>query len=224
MYDDDVKKVNFATLTRTLATDLQPRFVPAANLSQADLVIVVQWGAVMAPERSIDNLMFDPDAVRQAQDAVEASKVQAAAEFKAGNYLASQQVAVAESNLNRELLNARSMVAMDAHAAADAAGLIGLRGLPEANANSAEADALHALLEDDRFFINLVALDAAALQLKTKQVVWTIRMSVPVAGLDFAAAVREMSTLARRYYGTNERHLIMQHVGAAPLPAMAGSR
>lgn len=210
MFDSEVRKVTFDALTRTLAGDLAPRFTPAAEPAKADLVIVVHWGAIERRENPMDNLAYDPDAVRQASEAVETARTQAAANFQAGNYLAYRQVQAAESDFRNELLRADTFYSADAQSAATSADLIGLRGLQGVGDRTGEVDALGTLLDEDRYFVTLVAYDAAALRLKQKSVRWTARMSVPVAGRDFATAIRQMSAVARPYYGQQRPGMVLQ--------------
>lgn len=214
IFDANVRKVDFDALARMLSTGLRPRYVPAPDPNKADLVLVVHWGAVERPDNSIDNLMLDPDAIRAADQGVADAKASAAAAFSAGNYTAWQQVAAAESNLNNQVLQTGALVTADAQVAASRAEMIGLGGVyaPDPGA----ADSLQALLEDDRYVVTVIALDAAALRQGRKDVVWTTRMSVPVAGRDFATAVREMDALASPLYGTAHPGLVVERAASRP--------
>lgn len=219
MFDDRVNQVDFDTMTKTFGADLAPRYVPAGRASTADLIIVVHWGAVARPEDAMDTLLYDPDTLRQADQAIDTAKTQAAADFKAGNYLAYGQVAAAESNFQNELRMADSIFSMDAQAQASSADLIGLRGMYSANDHSTDADMARSLVDDDRYFVTLIAYDAGLLRLKQKRVVWSARMSAPVAGRDFATAIRQMSALAAPYYGTQQPKMLLGR--PAPPPASA---
>lgn len=211
LFDDRVRKVSFDRLTEELASGLSPRFTPARRAGDADLIIVVHWGAVARPDNSMDTLLYDPDSLRQASNAVEEARTQASAAFKAGNYgAAAGQVAAAEANYRNELNVADTVFTGDAMSAANSADLLGLRGLYRSDDNSLEADQARSLVEDDRYFVSLIAYDAGLLRLGQKRVVWTARMSAPLAGRDFATAVREMSAVAAPLYGTQQPRLILQ--------------
>lgn len=222
-FDSDVRTVDFETLSKTFARHLGPRFVPVSSAARSDLVIVIHWGAIARQETSLDTLMLDPDAVRQAGEAVETAKVQAAADFKAGNYNASAQVAAAEANLNNEMTNTAMLASGDAQVTASTADLLGLRGLYSQSSTSPDADAARSLLLDDRYFVTLVAYDAAALKMKIRKVVWTTWMSVPLGGRDFAAAVRQMAAAGAPWFGRQAPRLILEQppVGKAE-PATSG--
>jgi hypothetical protein len=209
-FDDKIKPLDFGALTSLLATGLNTRFTPAERIGDADFVVVVHWGAVVRPENSMDTLMYDPDSIRQASEAVDNARTQAAADFKAGNYLAYGQVHAAESNLANELQVADAVFSSDARVKASTADLIGLRGLYRSDDTTVEAEAARSLLEDDRYFVTLLAFDAQLLKLKQKRVVWSARMSAPVAGRDFETAVRQMNAVAAPYYGTQQNHLVLQ--------------
>lgn len=214
-FDSGTAKQDFDRLTKILAADLLPRFTPVTSAGQADLVIVVHWGAVERRERPSENPFYDVDAIRQAGDGVETARTQAAADFKAGNYASYGQVAAAEANLRNEMRIADSVYTGDALAAANTAELIGVRGLYRNDDPSAEADQLRSLLEEDRYFVTLIAYDAEGLRLKQKWPRWRIRMSAPVAGRDFTTAVREMSAVAAPLYGRQHPGMVLQSPAAS---------
>ncbi|HVU35580.1 MAG TPA: hypothetical protein VHE61_19225 [Opitutaceae bacterium] len=214
MFDTQVDKLGFDRMSRIIAADLTPRFSLADDATHADVVIVVYWGAVARPESSLDSLLYDPDTLRQASEAVDNARTQAAADFKSGNYLSYGQVDAAVANLRGEMVRADAIFGGDARAAANTADILGLRGLYAPNDTSPEAETVRSLLEDDRYFVTLIAYDARGLRLKQKWIAWTVRMSIPVGGRDFESAVREMSGIAAPLYGTEQSQLVLRQPAA----------
>ncbi|MCH2388119.1 MAG: hypothetical protein MK240_07925, partial [Opitutales bacterium] len=78
------------------------------------------------------------------------------------------------------------------------------RALNRKNINQTEEFDLRVELEDERYFIIMMAYDYEKLrENKEKELLWTTRFSVPAIGTNFVDAYPALARAAREYYGTS---------------------
>jgi len=130
---------------------------------------------------------------------------------------------------------AASMIGGNELQAASHAALLGftevLRIDDAAPAPTATGDTLRSMLEEDRYFVILVAYDAKALRAGQKRQLWTTQMSISAAGLNFPAALDRMSGVAASQYGVRKAAITIQDgverpgkVDVGEIPFLGASR
>jgi hypothetical protein len=75
---------------------------------------------------------------------------------------------------------------------------------------SALADTLRLMLNEERYFIIVVAYDAAAMREGRKQRLWTTRASIRAAGVNFAMALDRISSTAAGFHGVPQASLAFE--------------
>lgn len=206
--DQALTKLPFRGFIPTLASDLLVRnYVPAATAENADLVIVVHWGMTTENENGVALLQYDPDALRQAAEAVTDAREREAADTT-GVSRALGVAAQAEAHFNAEARMAESLYRTNPRAQYSNAELLGFR--PGLDRDDFIGETLRTMVNEERYFVILVAYDAKALRDKKRQQLWVIRMSIRAGGVNFPIALDRMSTVAAQFYGTRQPSLILQ--------------
>jgi hypothetical protein len=206
--DASLKKMDFTTLITTLAADLPPpRYAPAEQIETADLVIHVTWGVTKERDDPSALLQFDPDALRQATEAV----AQAKDDEEADKTLAMRTLgasAAAEAKLKSEMQMATSLFSDDGVQASSNAELLGFRAAMAGDSDTAET--LRTMAVESRYFVILVAYDGPALRGGQKRRLWTTRMSIRAAGVNFPIALNRMSSVAAHFNGLPQPGIVLQ--------------
>ena len=216
------KNFDFPAMAKTLQTDLNAaHYAPAANAREADVVIIVHWGMTNGIEKPSDSLLYDPDALRTAQQAVEEARVKEAADpLGTKDPTARGAVAAAEANLRAETNAAASMLGGNEFQTASAADLLGfsdvLRKDEESMVHSQAGETLRSLLDEDRYFVILVGYDAKALRAGQRRRLWITRMSIDAVGMDFPKALERMSGVAAPLLGSPQPGILIQPTAARP--------
>jgi hypothetical protein len=211
-------KFDFSALAKILQTDLgAAHYEPATDAREADVVIVVHWGMTAPIQRPGDTLLYDPDALRVAQEAVEEAREKEAADpLGTRDPSARGATAVAEANLRTEISTAASMLGGTEFQSASTADLLGFADVLRADRESAVAsqaeETLRSMLDEDRYFVILVAYDAKALRAGQKRRLWVTRMSIGAGGLDFARALERMSAVAAPLHGLPQPGILIQPI------------
>jgi hypothetical protein len=167
----ELDKVDFDVIARPLVVDLKAaNLEPAADVASADLVILVNWGRTAVAAEAGSTMMYDLDDLRRADSAVEDARTQAQAALQSGNLAEHAQargmVAQAEADRRHELIAAQAALSMDLPSS-DTADLLGIRDLLAKSEFSPNSDTIRGLLEDERYFVGLVAYDGRELRRQT---------------------------------------------------------
>ncbi len=206
--DNGLMKVPFSTIVETLSSDLLLRnFVPAENIESADLAIAVHWGMTRESENGAVALQYDPDAVRQASEAVAEAKQRESSD-STGITRALGAAAAAEARLNNELSLAASLYRKNERVSYSNAELLGFK--PFMNRDDNIGETLRTMAEEERYFVILVAYDARALRDKKKVALWVTRMSLRASGVNFPIALDRMSSVGAFFHGTRQPGVILQ--------------
>ena len=214
--DPTGKTFDFPAMAKTLETDLgAAHYERAANTREADVVIVVYWGMTAGIEKPAATLLYDPDALRLAQEAVEDARVKEAADpLGTKDPTARGAVAAAEANLRAETNVAASMLGGNEFQTASAADLLGfadvLRKDDESMVPSRAGETLRSMLDEDRYFVILVGYDAKALRAGQRRRLWITRMSIDTVGMDFPKALERMSGVAAPLHGSPQPGILIQ--------------
>ncbi len=185
------EQMPFLTVAQTLAAGLaRQSYFPAKDPAQANLVIIVHWGATQTYDdfnrqdtlESLNNELADYTAKIQANGMADAGPL---------NLLLSAQDAAATRQ--EQYLNAN-------------AELLGFkRSLLNEGANivaSEEEKTMRIELAEERYFVVLMAYDYQFLKkTKTPRLLWVTRMSVRSPGNNFTEAVPGMTRIAADFFG-----------------------
>lgn len=187
--DKSLKEPSFEEIVGTLAENMKDRnYYPSASPDQGDLLIVVHYGSTMV-EQDLEELFM--------LDATDPYADQADPETFTEVY----------SDMFDDISDlddiARDNVAKHANSMDNRRLGIG-RALNRRNINKTEEFDLRVELEDERYFIIMMAYDYKKLrESKEKELLWTTRFSVPAIGTNFVDAYPALARAAREYYGTS---------------------
>jgi hypothetical protein len=210
-YDSGLERMSFLQMAQMLAVDLKKQnFVPAKSVTNTDLVIVVHWGVTLGRDKGMDEFLFDPDRLRQAAEGMETAQALEEEDPIAN----SGAVGAAAADFRVEMDIASSMQGSDSVRSATNAELLGLRSAIEKENESlfgsAEADMLRSMIDEERYFIILMAYDGPALRQGKKRRVWITRMSIRAAGVNFHMAIDRMSGAAALLHATPQKRFVME--------------
>ena len=204
--DSSLEKMTFLKIAQVVAADLKKQnYLPTKELKTADLVIAVHWGATIGIDRGYVQSLIDPSAMFEAYDAIAVAEEAAAAD----QTLLLRTTGIVEEAVAKfqfEVITLKNRASGgNLQLAASNAKLVGISppfptdgSLP---VNSTEDDALQSMINEERYFIILVAYDGAALREGKKRQVWTTRMSIRNSGVNFPTAVDRMSNAGALYHG-----------------------
>lgn len=217
-HDSSLEKKDFYSIATMLASDLRKqRYEPAKSLKTADLVIVVHWGVTLSNDKGAS--LFLPDAnvlndrlqnIRDAQDERDAQD--AAGGESTSRALGTVEAAEAAFNAEGQMMSSVYSFSNNLIASTNA-DLLGFTSTLNAEDDSlfptTTAYTLKSMIDEERYFIILMAYDANALRAGQKKRLWITRMSIRSAGVNFTMAVDRMSGVAANFYGTRQNSIAM---------------
>jgi hypothetical protein len=213
--DRYLERMDFRTIAKTLAVDLkQQHYEPATSLLTADLVLVIHWGVTQPNETFTTSLLHDHNllqeagiALNEAVDRVERQDTP----YQPG--VPGVLVAVSESqqDIRRESANMLTAHARNETRRQSAIELLGLQSsLHEADKalfGSALGASLQDMMNEERYFVIVMAYDGPAMRAGRKKRLWTTRASIRGPGVNFAVALDRLSDVAAEFYGTPQNGL-----------------
>lgn len=202
--DGSVENMPFERMLEILQPGLAKQsYFPAKDLGHADLLLVVHWGTAAPPpkhdELDVYRDIRRQDLVRSALGEGPTTKGEAMESLR---FMALEDI----HELSHVESGRESM-----------ARTLGLEGLLRAGAQHfSELHStlgLQALLEEERYFINVSAYDARSL-VSTKELkrVWIARLSVRSPGMNFRLASERMSVVGGNFFGTDRKGLTITPV------------
>lgn len=215
--DASLEKIPFADVARSLAPHLAKQsYLPARSLAQADLLLVVHWGATPRVEQSFE---LDSSVIENLNTAGE--RMEAAAQFEAeqldaGNLLPSvlSERPGLDQQISNEIVNLRAGQVDTGIRSENSAKLLGIEpALVREEGNLVFSERYRALLEmtrEERYFFIVQAYDARELLRSGKlRKCWTLRASIRSAGVNFPIALERAGAVAARYFGQAEPDLVL---------------
>ncbi|PTY07377.1 hypothetical protein DB347_08740 [Opitutaceae bacterium EW11] len=210
--DASVEKMPFERILEILKPGLEKQaFYPARDFKHADLLLVVHWGVVAPPPRHNElDVLRDQrwqDLMRELNPAAHKEGFSENPDFS----VLKPSYALASETIQQ----VRFMALEDVHEEwrtelgrgdmARSLGLLGeLRRLNRQFWDTDEARDVRALLDEDRYFINISAYDARAMvESKKLNRLWIARLSVRSSGMNFRMAGERISAVGGYVFGTD---------------------
>ena len=204
--DPAMNNMSFSELVLEIATHLQKQnFLPVPDPQKADLLIVVHYGATSVQDSfeelqgitSLEDYGFGDGAVASA------SSGGGSVDVSALNAIQDMQFEI-NKNLTIQQGNQGSMNYM--------AHLIGMEEAFVGEIGPSEERYLMNLLNEERYFIVLMAYDIPKLREGEIYLYWTTRYSIRATGQAFGDALKDMNLVAGNYFGKNMGELVKKRV------------
>ena len=204
--DPAMNNMSFSNLVLEIATHLQKQnFLPVPDPHKADLLIVVHYGATSGQDSfeelqgitSLEDYGFGDGAVTSA------SIGGGSVDVSALNAIQDMQFEI-NKNLTIQQGNQGSMNYM--------AHLIGMEVAFAGDIGPREERYLMNLLNEERYFVILMAYDIRKLREGDIHLYWTTRYSVRATGQAFGDALKDMNLVAENYFGKNMGKLVKKRV------------
>jgi ribosomal protein L20 len=215
-HDSTLDKMPFEKIVQTLAFDLQRQnYVPTKSLETADLLIVVHWGVTIPNDRGADLMAFNLDSLRQSSEGVDRAR-QTISEDVTGELTGLGIVEAAETAFRSTLLATDMMYQGDDLRAHSNAEMLGFQSALTAESKSLfdteEARTLRAMIDEERYFLVMIAYDARKFREGKKRKLWVSRLSARSAGVNFRIAMDRMSNAGGKFFGTRQPDLAIEYL------------
>ena len=198
--DPSMNKMSFEDIVQDMAIHLRKQnYYPLAVPGDSDLLFVVHYGRTRYEDSleealgytSLEDQGFNDTVANAGADgSISASEMRAIADF--GFNMASSDIS-AEGDRRSMYYKAR------------------LLGMEEAfvgyNVSPREERLLKTLLDQERYFIVLVAYDWPALKAGKVEPLWSTRYSIRAIGQSFGDAIKDLNFIAGDYFGKNIKGL-----------------
>lgn len=224
--DRTLEKMRFIEIARFLAPQLKRQhYVPAGSLSQADLVIVVHWGTTVGKNRSDALVSYSLHAETQLNLVGADADYQAArAAIETTGPTTAGMDALREAETRMNDLTASQAQQTDFTrltndvATSSNASLLGLTEvLREENRAAFVSSTMHtieSILDEDRYFLIVIAYDRRAItEQKEARRVWSARINVRAAGVNFREAVGYLSAAGGSLFGQQSERMTILRPG-----------
>lgn len=229
--DRSLERFSFRALAGRLAQDLRRQdFHPAQSLAKADLMLVVHWGATAGRNRDLVALSQGFDTLANFSTQAEGFREELDQAIGAGDF---ERAAALRGNLDQLANSARqeqqSLLNEERNVGgADTAALLGFAAeMNREDGTLAEQERRKTLFEltrEECYFVVVMAYDARTL-VETKRLkrVWTLRVSMNTAGVNFPEALDRISRVSGRHFGLPQEGLAFayppkrQHEGTVTL-------
>ncbi len=204
--DPAMNNMSFSNLVLEIAIHLQKQnFLPVPDPHKADLLIVVHYGATSVQDSfeelqgitSLEDYGFGDGAVTSA--GIGGGSV----DVSALNAIQDMQFEI-NKNLTIQQGNQGSMNYM--------AHLIGMEEAFTGDIGPSEERYLMNLLNEERYFVILMAYDIRKLHEGDIHLYWTTRYSIRATGQAFGDALKDMNLVAENYFGKNMGKLVKKRV------------
>jgi hypothetical protein len=222
--DATVDKLQFLDVAHVVAGPLADQnFVPATDPAKTKLLIMVYWGTTQVPGPSSDSMAYDQLSAAQANLA----SFNGPSVAPSGNTPKGGNTGVTSDAAESALSGAMAMLSVENEQrdrldfknaqmlGYDSEGVIGtdygnnLKG----TAFAAKRDTLVAEIEENRYFVVLMAYDFQLLwKQKKHKLLWETRFSISERHNEFDKALPAMAQYASRYFGQDTHGLLRAQV------------
>ena len=200
--DPTMEELKFEDIVKDVALNLgKNNFIPDPNPENTDLVIVVHWGRTRQAEDTLEELhgytsLDDMGGLTPDRSVVfdNPSNISSELEF---NYNAS--LSISESNAGNAYYKSQ---------------LLGMEEAFSSKGSRYEEERLKRMIDEERYFIILMAYDYKKLMEGETVLLWRTRYSMRALGQSFTAAIGQMNDVAGDYFGENMKGLITKRFDA----------
>ena len=210
--DRSLERFSFRLLAERLAMDLRRQdFHPAPSLANVDLLLVVHWGATAGRNRDLVALSQGFDTLASLSSQTEESRAELDQAIEAGDFERAEAV---RGNLAQLANSARqehqSLLGEERNVGgADTAALLGFTAeLIREDGTLADRErrkTLYDMTREECYFVVVMAYDARTLvEAKRLKRVWSLRVSMNTAGVNFPEALNRISHVASEYFGQSQ--------------------
>lgn len=203
--DPSMREIPFEGILQNLAVNLQKQgFYMHKDKSQGDLLIIVHYG-VTDVEISYEEFMgYNTEEEMGLTDEVfSAGAGGAAIDFATidainqASFNQGSSATGAQGNRNSEFYKAQ---------------LLGMERAYSDRISSTEEYELKSMLDEERYFIVLMAYDYPAFKKGEAKLMWSTRYSIRTLGQSFEDAIQDMNFIASDYFGKNLDGLAKQRI------------
>lgn len=186
--DKSLRAASFEEVAATLAENMKQRnYYPSSSPSEGDLLIVVHYGTTSV-EQDLEELFLldstDPYAMQEGDEFAEVYSDDFV-DLADLNDFGANHVAQHQDTMRNNRLGIN-------------------KALNRKNITEAEEFDLRVEMQDERYFIILMAYDYRKLRsVNERELLWTTRFSVPAIGTNFEDAYPALARAASAYYGTS---------------------
>lgn len=215
MADSTIDKLDFMDIARVIAKPLADRkYFPATDPNKTDLLIMVYWGTTTGTRDPSNKAIFDIAQASQAPVLPPAGPPPPGGSNAPAAGPGSRQT-IDDTSLELMMLANKQRNDADVRNAM----LLGYESelaetsILENTALSGSREALISDLEDNRYFVVLMAYDfRVAWKQKKHKLLWETRISLRQRGNDFGKRLPEMMANAERYFGEDSDGLIRNQI------------
>ena len=194
--DPSMQELKFEDIVRDVALNLgKNNFIPDPDPENTDLIIVVHWGRTRPAEDSLQELhgytsLEDMGGLTPDRSILfdNPSNISSELEF---NYNAS--LSIAESNAGNAYYKSQ---------------LLGMEEAFSSKGSRYEEERMKRMIDEERYFIILMAYDYKKLKEGETVMLWRTRYSMRALGQSFTDAIGQMNDVAGDYFGQNMKGLI----------------
>jgi hypothetical protein len=220
--DKTIDTMTFSDVAHVIAGPLADRkYLPARDPKATRLLIVVYWGTTVVPGPTSDSMALSrfQDAQDNLNQYMVSSAISPGHKYVAGG--AAADAAMSEMTAATSILNMENEASnrIDFKNALmlgyDSPGLIGTeKGIyAKGTAWEVERDELYAEIEENRYFVVLMAYDFQTLwKDKKHRLLWETRFSINERRNAFDRALPAMASYASRYFGEPSHGLIREEI------------
>lgn len=199
--DKSLRSASFEEVATTLAENMKQRnYYPSSSPSEGDLLIVVHYGTTSV-EQDLEELFLLDSTDPYAQEEVGIGGFYSGGSEEEAGY----SEVYSDDFVDLADLNDFGADNTSQHQDIMRNNRLGIsKALNRKNINTNEEFDLRVEMQDERYFIILMAYDYRKLRsTKEKELLWTTRFSVPSIGTNFEDAYPALARAASAYYGTS---------------------
>ena len=202
MNDKRMESFTFDDIVKDMSTHLaKQKFYPYQGEGTGDILIVVHYG-VTEYEESIMELM--------GYTSEEEMGLGGDLGFEGIASDGAGMNAIADLSFNQSLQN--SSGSSNARSMGQKANLLGMEEAYGFYTNDQDKYELMSMLDEERYFVILMAYDMESIKAKESKLLWSTRYSIRAIGQNFDDAIKGMNTIAGDYFGQSFKGLNLKRL------------
>lgn len=202
--DDGMKQITFEDIVRDMAQHLaRQNYYPEPELGKSDLLIVVHWGRTTEEVTQEDLLGYTSLEEQGFNSTVADAGADGEMNYSEMNATADFGFNMASNEMSRDGSD-RSIYYK--------ARLLGMEEAFDENTTPRDELLLKTLLQQERYFVVLMAYDFPQLLKGELNLLWTTRYSIRAVGQSYQEAIKEMNFVAGDFFGKNIKGLTQKRI------------